>query len=199
MTSITTSLYLIAVCLWTLCRSTLKAKFRTDKRCEESSCRDRRCGWEQVPPTIKLSKFPCSWNIMEMIEMLCDDLVMLGEISHANSAWQVEHCSRWRRGAGASSKPSNPQCVSQLSFPVELEKNQIYFPNFFSLTEKLTQKKAPTGGASGPGGDRPRGLALPPCAGGPVPRTTEERRKRPGPGAEPWSRLSVCVERVETS
>ena len=85
--------HIIALRLWTFCRSTLKAKFRTDKRCEESSCRDR-CGWEHakdrsnvppIPPT-KLPKFPLQLDAMEMIEMLYDEMVMLGEISDANSA-----------------------------------------------------------------------------------------------------------------
>lgn len=168
----------------------LKAKFRTDKRCEESSCRDRRCGWEQVPPTIKLSKFPLhleyngnDWNaVRRTADAWRDQPRKFCLTGRALLPMTTRRKILW----GASSKPSNSQCVSQLSFPAELEKNQDSFSKpFFHSPEKLTQKKLPTGGASGPGGDRPGCLALPPCAGGPVPWTTEERRKRPGPGVEP--------------
>lgn len=162
--------------------------------------------------------------------MLCDELLMLGEISEGNSAWQVEHCSRWRWGARCFGEQAENPAIHQkqpsLGFSIFFKVvcsaflivrelplwiilwkptdgfqdfsnsnvfHRLVFQTFFQqgiffrFSPKNTpqKKNSPTGGASGPGGDRPRGLALPPCAGGPVPRTTEERRNRPGPGAEP--------------
>ena len=70
--------------------------------------------------------------------MLCDELLMLGEISHANSAWQVEHCSRWRWGARCfgeqAANPAIHQKQPSLSF------SKFFFQNcFFHIFSEVEQ------------------------------------------------------------
>lgn len=93
--------------------------------------------------------------------MLCDELLMLGEISHANSAWQVEHCSRWRWGARCFGEQAACPAIHQrqpfsylfkvfllkLFFPyfLRIRKSQMYFPNL-SVSHRKThppKKKHP--------------------------------------------------------
>ena len=59
---------------------------------------------------------------------------------------------------------------------------QDFSNNVFHRHKQKNLHKSSTGGAAGPGRDRSRGLALPPCAGGPVPGTTALRGRSPGPG-----------------
>ena len=158
--------------------------------------------------------------------MLCDELLMLGEISHANSAWQVEHCSRWRWGARCfgeqAANPAIHQKQPSLSFSKfffqncffhifsEVEQTNFIFQIFPSdktaslknRTEK--HRKTHPKRKTHPQVEPPDRAEIGRAAWRYLHALAAQFPERPknaetvqAQAWSPWSRLSVCVERVE--